>query len=312
MKAAVICAEGLGDSLNMMIASYQLAQKGYQVTTFSHQLPTLHFWLPKDLAFEKKPDISLYEKVFAPFDLIVLQHENSHRAKMVRFLAQEQKIKLVTFYNNYRKSKHGPLEENDFVFDESIPMAGNVAVAIQKYLGLASPCKEIGLVPPSGLHHRSKKRVVLHPTSSRKEKNWTRKGFVSLAKKLQKSGFEPLIAVKEYDEWKEVKNHGIDLPRISSLQDLADLLYESSYFIGNDSGPGHLASYLEIPSLIISPYDHISHWQPGWLPCTIVRPYPLAINIKGFRMKEKWWPYFLPVYKVFSFFSSLKKSYPIQ
>ena len=40
-------------------------------------------------------------------------------------------------------------------------------------------------------------------------------------------------------------------PIFSSLEELTSFLYESAFFIGNDSGPGHVASALNIPTLTI-------------------------------------------------------------
>lgn len=314
-KAAVICAEGLGDSLNMMIASYALSKQGYQVDTYSRQLFSLGKWLPPIGSFPNKPPIEEYERVFSSYDLVVLQHENSERAKTIRSLYIQKKIPhLITFYNNYRISKHDPIKEGiDFAFDESFPMADNVALSMQKLFSLLYPSKALGLSPPDSLTHRKyRKRVVLHPTSTRSEKNWSKPQFYKLCQKLRSAGYTPWITLpeREKEQWKEIESHGVHLPTITSLEESASIFYESGYFIGNDSGPGHLASYLQIPLITISPFHCISHWQPGWFPSLLMKPYPFCPNMKGLRLKEKHWQRFLPVGSVFRNFKKLVSLHP--
>jgi heptosyltransferase III len=312
-KAAILCAEGLGDSLNMMIAGYALFKHGYQVTTFSNQLPFLHQWLPRDQIFTNKPEKKDFENILSSFDLVVLQHENSDKAKFVKSLAAAKKIKkLITFYHNYRTTKHPPLVPGlDFAFDEKISVADNVASAMQSFLNLPYPSKAIGLIVPTGLQHRRyKKRVILHPTSARDVKNWSRKKFFKLGRQLAHEGFDPwiLLPSKERSFWLEAEKYHITLPVITSLEQSASILYESGFFIGNDSGPGHLASYLNIPLITISPFPSISHWQPGWYKSIIIRPNKLCPNIKGLRLKESRWQSFVTVHSVKKAFQKLEQT----
>jgi len=307
---AVICAAGVGDALIMLIASHHFQQAGYAVTTFTHHLAGFGPWL-KDFTFQRTPDIEEYAKVFAPFDLVIHQHENSQRAKALFDLRGKGVLKkLIVFYNNYRTTKHAPLHpEFDFAFDESRSMAHNVAAATQKLLHLPAPSKEIGMTIPEGLiHRRYSRRVVIHPTSSTPKKNWWPKKFEALARKLRSRGYEPVFTVskEERPHWLALQELGFGVPLITSLADLAKLIYESGYFIGNDSGPGHLASYLQIPSIILAPLKQsITHWRPDWLPSKVLLPLDWIPNLKGFRLREEKWQLFISVGRVLRTFHSL-------
>jgi hypothetical protein len=65
-------------------------------------------------------------------------------------------------------------------------------------------------------------------------------------------------------------------------------------FVGNDSGPGHIASCLHIPHLIIGrSARHMRFWRPGWLPGAIVTPPSWIPNFKGWRIRENYWQTFV-------------------
>ncbi len=306
-RVAIFSAAGVGDGLIMMIASHAFKQAGYDVTTFNNHLSSFGKWF-KDCKFENRPPPEEYEEKFQEFDIIVVQHENSYQAKGLAELEKRGR-RIILFYNNYRKQKHPPLEKDHFAFDEKTTMVKNISEAMQKILGLDEPPKEIGMRAPKGLTHKKHpKRVIIHPSSSMGIKNWTPKKFISLGRKLKKMGYLPVITTspKERPDWAFAEKYGIEVPSISKLSELAELLYESGYFIGNDSGPGHLASYLQIPTLILAGKSIISHWRPDWLRAHVVMPPKWAPNMKGpLRLRENKWQLFVPVFKVIKEFSKL-------
>lgn len=312
-KAAVVSAAGIGDALIMMIASYNLQKAGYEVTTFSNHLASFGAWF-KDFTFAKQPKVEEFAATFSKFDSLFLQHENSHRARAIFSLRKSHPdLEVYCFYNNYRSSKHEALDPKfDFALDESRPMAENLAEAMQSILGLKAPEKGIGMTAPEGLmHRRFENRVCIHPTSSSSLKNWSPNKYLKLARKLQYRRYQPsfLVSPDERKDWLWVLNHGFDLPLIPTLADLANYVYESGYFIGNDSGPGHLASYLDVPLLILAPLKQsISHWQPGWRKADIILPSTWAPNMKGLRLRENNWQMFVSVARVFSQFKNLTNS----
>ncbi|MCI5138069.1 MAG: lipopolysaccharide heptosyltransferase family protein, partial [Candidatus Electrothrix sp. AR1] len=82
-------------------------------------------------------------------------------------------------------------------------------------------------------------------------------------------------------------------------------LYESGFFIGNDSGGGHLASCLDIPVLSIHGRKGKSRvWRPGWGQVEVVTP---LINVIGGSLRQHFWKYFLSVSAVERGFERLTK-----
>jgi heptosyltransferase III len=264
-KAAVIPCKGIGDALLMMIASYQLHKAGSAVTTFHPALGELQNWFPGQ-KFAPLPPL----EELAAFSLIVVENDNSEKIDQLRALHKKGVFPhLSIFYPTHSPYKHPPLNPQDIAFDATRPMAENIANGIAKLLGSETPSKENGLAPPHHLiHKRHLRRIVIHPTSSLAEKNWD--GYARVAAQIKARGFEPVIAVsaKEKGAWQE-----FNPPHFATLADLAAFVYESGFVIGNDSLIGHLASNLQIPTLIIADdKKRMQLWRPGWLEGGVLTP----------------------------------------
>jgi heptosyltransferase-3 len=278
---AIICASGIGDALILQIASYYLTLEGHQTTTFSNHLHLFGAWLPKK-TFHCQPLLNQLESTFTPFDAILLQHDNTPKAQAI--ISLRPKIPVYSFYTNYRLNKHGPLiPEYDFPFDDNLSMVANVAAGLKALFSIdAAECKN-GLTPPPGLlFKKHPKRIAIHPTSSFPTKNWPREKFLKIASWLTKNGYDPVFvtAPSERSEW--------SAPLFSSLEELTSFLYESGGFLGNDSGPGHIASYLKIPHIIIGSQEkNMRLWRPGWHPGHIVIPARWIPNWKWLKLRDK-------------------------
>ena len=251
-KFAVVCAPGIGDGLILHIASHSLVQMGFEVATFHDHLGGFGQWL-KGYTFAKQREI---DELLPSFDALILQHDNTPKAKKIRESGKE----VYCFFGSHLPSKHGPLSPLDYVSDPNRTMVDNVASAMSKWFGAAS--KENGLTPPKGLVHRKNlRRVAIHSESGDPEKNWPLERFRAVAKQLANEGYDPLFIVEK------------GRPLYPTLEELASFLYESGAFLGNDSGPAHLASYLKIPSLVIGKEERqMRLWAPGWLPAQIATP----------------------------------------
>jgi len=104
------------------------------------------------------------------------------------------------------------------------------------------------------------------------------------AHNLKDRGFEPVFLVNEEErfEWLRVTSKGYALPQMQSLSELAEMLYESGYLISNNSGLAHLASNLQVPSLIITnEKGRKKLWRPGWLSGQFITPSPLLRPLKN-------------------------------
>ncbi|MES2122923.1 MAG: glycosyltransferase family 9 protein [Chlamydiota bacterium] len=298
-KAIVLPALGIGDALLMMIASHQLKCAGYLVTTCHPLLGELSSWFPGHAIDASAPDLS-------EADLILVENDNSEK---VRALREMHRPRLSLFYPTYSEKKHGPLHSNDRAFDRNRSMADNIAEATASLLSLPLPSKDNGIAPPEPLtHQKNARQVLIHPMSREHAKNWHPQNFLDLAKQLRKKDFNPLFCVgpHEREQWEHIEEEGFELARIPRLADLAALIYESGYVIGNDSLIGHLASNLNIPTLIIAnDAQRMRLWRPGWLQGSLVLPPAWLPNFKFCRWKEDRWKDFISPAKVIRAFERI-------
>lgn len=310
-RVAVIPSVGIGDALIMMVASHRFYTLGYKVDTYTHALNSLKDWF-EGHHFIRRPPLEDLENIFAPYDLIILQNDNSAFAKKLISLHEKRKIKtLSVFYPSYEKNKHSPLRALDRVFNDQKPMVDNIASAISSVLGLNNISKNNGLFPPHDLIHRKyKHRVLIHPTSSVEERTWHFDKFLSVAHKLLENGYKPVFCVspKEREKLKDFLDDSFDTPEFESLSDLASFAYESGALIGNESGTAHLCSNLHLPTVVVSGCKkRIRLWRPGWYKGSVITPSTLIPNLKGSRLREKKWKSYVFPSQVLSKFNKLTK-----
>jgi ADP-heptose:LPS heptosyltransferase len=195
--------------------------------------------------------------------------------------------------------------------DSPLYLADMTMVDIQVHLcvqelGLRKCGRTNNIVPLAELQHRKfSERIIMHTTSSLKRKNWPSEKFVKLSKKLIQEGYQVdfIVSKDEWAQWSWVQDEGIGLPKFSSLHQVACYIYESGYFIGNDSGIGHLASNLNIPTVsIILRKGVAKQWRPTWSVGKVVLS-PQWLNPRP--IKEKLWKHFTRVSHVKKAFDEL-------
>ena len=301
-KALVITSSGLGDGLMMMVASERLRSHGYQVVTMNAHLNQLHNWFPGHYFQFPLAGYEL-EQFIKTFDLTILQNDNTERSKEIIRLHQLGIIRsLSIFYSSYEEKKHPPLTYWDVIFNSKRPMVENIAKAVAILLRSLEISTNNGMKVPHYLQFRRfPKRVIIHPTASTSDRMWPIASYIDLAKRLKDLDFDPVfsLSLKERVFFDQALPKQIFCPKISSLSDLAELIYESGYVIGNESGIVHLASNLQIPNIVIAGHEkRIQLWRPGWLLGQIITPSKWIPNIKHFRIRESRWKEWITPKKV--------------
>lgn len=185
-------------------------------------------------------------------------------------------------------------------------MAERFARFSRTHFGAAGSTTDNGIVAPATLkHRRHRHRVVIHPEASTHDKRWSPARFIALGKRLQALGYEVcfVIAPNERERWHGLEQRGIAAPHFDDLHALACWLYESGWFIGNDSGIGHLASNLSIPTISLFRRRAVAErWRPAWGTVRVVLPRQW---IPTARLKEKFWREALTCRRVVKVFRQL-------
>ena len=308
MRAAVFSSKGIGDGLISLILSHNLHLNGYSVVTFhAKNLKEFKNWFPH-LKIEKYPKIEEIEEIVNNFSKIFISHDSSNNfiQKLIHFGKKKYPKKVFVMNPSYSKNFKKDFFYEDCFFKNDISMVENIFLFCKNVLNLKKIEKKNGMKCPYDLLHRKNlKRVIIHPTSTKKGKSWEKKKFLKLAKKLKNLGFEVIFVIspEELFLWRE-KN--FEIRAYPSLDDLSKLIYEAGYMIGNDSGIGHLSSCLGLPTICIARSKRsIRLWRPGFFKNVIITPFSFIPNISGFRLRDKKWKKFIGVRRVLKSFLRL-------
>ncbi|MCI5179192.1 MAG: hypothetical protein D3911_07705 [Candidatus Electrothrix sp. AW3_4] len=282
---AVLGGQGLGDNLLEMVLLENGRQAGLQITMFCSRLCELRSWFPQhSIAPTLQPEER--EQHLADFQMILFPKAPEPGTDKV----------IVKNWVNY-----GPL------YRKKTNRAEDMASISGQIFNIAKPTLCNGIRPPAFLHHRRyQQRICIHPTSAERSKNWLPQRFLALAERLQDKGFEPvfIMSAAEKADWHVIINDRFPLHGFAGVDQCAAFVYESGFFIGNDSGGGHLASCLDIPVLSIHGRKGKARvWQPGWGQVEVVTP---LVNVIGGTLRQHLWKYFLSVAAVEHGFERLR------
>jgi hypothetical protein len=305
MKCAVFSCLGLGDGLISLVLSKNLSKAGHDVTTYHPFLSGLQEWFPfsKIVAFPQK---GYFDEELRSFDKIFIFFEKTPSMSEVISFCKAHLSDKTVIINPIATAKTNYTYWENARFNGTVPFADNLQMFCRDILLLKDAGKENGITPPSGYQKgQFSKRVIIHPTSSRVGKNWPKNRFLLLAKVLEKKGYEPVFILtdEEKKDWPECTAYA---PSFTHLSELAGYIYESFAMIGNDSGIGHLSSCLGLPTVTICRSAAVfSFWRPSWSRGCCVLPPSWIPNMKGLRLRDKYWRFFIPKAKVLKAFSHL-------
>jgi hypothetical protein len=325
-KIAIVARKGLGDGLINLVIANNLRINNYDVTLYNNFMAQLTNWI-SDICIKPWPLLDNCESEFAPYDLVLaddssilgkpFQNKKDYPNLVKKYvyigigrsepqlhtnntvclkdtLSKEKYEMLINLAScsGTIKHQHGNLNysqvENAFIF-------------CKEKLKLKNTTRNIKLIPPEhlGLKHKNhSKRVVIHPYSAYKRKNWPLKKYIKLADKLKNDGFEPVFicSSKERPGLIDKIKDSYPVPLLPTISDLASFIYESGLFIGNDSGPAHLASELNIPTVTIMFHKRNFYWRPDFSQPSVVILPPINIAIGP----KSVWKWFVPVSKIYN------------
>ena len=119
--------------------------------------------------------------------------------------------------------------------------------AVGQAIGVELPARDQLPEPPP----RREKMVLIHTGARHPVRVWPLANYRRLAARLRASGIDVQIACNPEQEawWKQNGEAGVASPaRVSKLIELTD---RAGAFIGNDSGPGHIAALCGVPTFTI-------------------------------------------------------------
>ncbi len=120
--------------------------------------------------------------------------------------------------------------------------------------------------------------IVLHPGSGALAKCWPPERFAALAEALQADGRTVVVVLgdAERERWREGElrrwRAAFDVRFPPSPSALAERLGTAAGFVGNDSGPTHLAAALGVPTVALFGPTPPARWRPVGAAVTVVAP----------------------------------------
>ncbi len=101
--------------------------------------------------------------------------------------------------------------------------------------------------------------AVLHPFASAPEKAWPNDRFCELARFLKLWNIQPIFLAGPNDDASPFSAHTIAQ---GSLSQAKSLMSKASVFVGNDSGPAHVAAAFGVPSIVLFSTSNPAIWGP--------------------------------------------------
>jgi ADP-heptose:LPS heptosyltransferase len=103
--------------------------------------------------------------------------------------------------------------------------------------------------------------AVLHPTASATDKTWPSANFLEVAEHMQnRLGLEPLFIAGPGESLDAFAQYRCFAG--SPLDEIKSLLAGASLFVGNDSGPAHMAAAFGLPVVVLFGASDPDIWRP--------------------------------------------------
>ncbi|HVT89012.1 MAG TPA: glycosyltransferase family 9 protein [Tepidisphaeraceae bacterium] len=111
-------------------------------------------------------------------------------------------------------------------------------------------------------------RIVIHPGAGKEANRWPAERYLELVRKCRDGGkrVRVLLGETETERWSSALvgqfESVAEVRRPTTLLELLDELSSTSIFIGNDSGPGHLAGIIGVPTVSLFGGSDPVRWRP--------------------------------------------------
>lgn len=307
---AILPLRMLGDSLVFTILAQNFSNQQVNVTYFSNTLSSIDHWLPD---FTVKPysdhqqlanELQTYDALLCdPHDRELLQlltSDDALRNKTAWITAtrmpeevepdHEKEKELAKklfpetsvhgFSDTLRHRKRGNLTMVGFAQDYCQSRFSNVAMVNRPRLE----------APKSLIHRKCSLRVIIFPLTPNPAKNYSLKRYLQLAEQLRSRGFQPEFILTQDQvagNQSAIESKGFEARLFGDINSLAEYVYESGCIISNDSGGGHLASFLDVPVVTLYKKKDDFEWRPGWRGSKVIRP---KFSFK-WKRKRVWSPF---------------------
>ncbi len=168
---------------------------------------------------------------------------------------------------------------------------------IARALEMTLPPREQIPVPPC----RADGAVLVHSGAGQPVRVWPLERYRALVARLRRAGHRTLVACDpdQHDWWLHAGESAVAAP--GTVTELLALIDQASAFIGNDSGPGHLAAFCGVPTFTLfgpqlpewfAPLHPEAVWLEGktcpYKPCSDYCRFPAPVCLWNLSEEEVW------------------------
>lgn len=112
--------------------------------------------------------------------------------------------------------------------------------------------------------------AVIHPFASAPEKTWPAQRFLETSRRIADDhALEPVFIGADADDWTLFADCAC--VRGAPLSEVKSLVAGASLFLGNDSGPAHMAAAFGLPSVVIFGPSDENVWAPWRTPAQVLK-----------------------------------------
>jgi len=171
-------------------------------------------------------------------------------------------------FGHYRQqfvyNVHIPRAQETLQVDRTVHTAEHLASAI---FFLGAPVGEIPraklVAGGAGALTLEPRAAVIHAVAATPQKTWPAEHFLAIAAHLGQSGLSPVFIGAGDDNLAPFRQFRT---LQSSLSEIKRLLASAALFVGNDSGPAHMAAAFGVPSIVIFGPSDLAIWGPWRTP----------------------------------------------
>jgi ADP-heptose:LPS heptosyltransferase len=129
------------------------------------------------------------------------------------------------------------------------------------FVALGVPLQDVprGQLFTNGEQPVAGRYAVIHPFASAPEKQWRAERFCEVARYLNLWNIRPVFLAGPRDSVGPFRAHQIVQ---KSLNDAKALISRAAVFVGNDSGPAHMAAAFGVPSVVLFGPSNHAIWGP--------------------------------------------------
>ena len=197
-------------------------------------------------------------RAFAP-DVCLNLHGGSRSARLTLLSGAKTRAGFYIFKPGWIYNEPIPRAQETLGVTRRVHTAEHMASAV---FHLGVPIAEVPRASVPAPEGRSRfapdgPYAVIHPSAATPEKTWPAAFFVELARRLP---VQPVFIGATGDDLSRFHRWPIAIG--APLEEIAALMRDSSLFIGNDSGPAHVAAAFGVPELVFFGPSDYDVWRP--------------------------------------------------